>query len=421
MKKFQLNKQKLNLKNLTTPLLALSLMAGCAGLFGGSASAASVTVSESVNSSWPAYYTNSPECDSLFPGAAICDETAVYFPSISSAWPLNHDSLSSGGNFWHFGPEDSKYLNNQNLLNSEIPGGRRFEHLRFSSSLECKNSKSITSATYKVKIRINSNGTGSYDNNGVIYIALWNLKDGNDPIVINSRELSASNISSDFMEYTFQAPAGSLPISLGELNKRYELAVMYESAGAVSGKTLSIDLDEASRELVYDDTSANCLPTISPSSTTIPSSTASGSTVVAGSILKATDPDGDKLSYSITLGNDSNYFAIDPITGDITTTKTNIPAGTYTITVQVDDGKGGTATAIATIAVKAENSAVPVVNNTTNRPAPVEPAKPSRPSNPTLANTGQSLKAITIVATIALGLAGYVRLKNKNSNSYVRR
>ena len=166
----------------------------------------------------------------------------------------------------------------------------------------------------------------------------------------------------------------------------------------------------------------NSAPTItSPAPVTIPSTTTSGSTVVPGSSLVATDADGDTLTYSITAGNGGGYFAIDPTTGNITTTQTNIPAGTYTITVQVDDGKGGTATAIATIAVKAENSAVPVVNNTTNRPAPVEPAKPSRPSNPTLANTGQSLKAITIVATIALGLAGYVRLKNKNSNSYVRR
>lgn len=39
MKKF-----KLNLKNLTTPLLALSLMVGCAGLFGSNVSAASVTL-----------------------------------------------------------------------------------------------------------------------------------------------------------------------------------------------------------------------------------------------------------------------------------------------------------------------------------------------------------------------------------------
>jgi LPXTG-motif cell wall-anchored protein len=36
-------------------------------------------------------------------------------------------------------------------------------------------------------------------------------------------------------------------------------------------------------------------------------------------------------------------------------------------------------------------------------------------SRPTLANTGQSLKAITIVATMALGLAGYVKVKNKSS------
>lgn len=43
MKKFQLNKQKLNLNKLTTPLIALSLMAGCFGLLGTNVSAASVT------------------------------------------------------------------------------------------------------------------------------------------------------------------------------------------------------------------------------------------------------------------------------------------------------------------------------------------------------------------------------------------
>ena len=41
MKKLQLN--KLSLKNLTTPLLALSLIAGCVGIFGGSAFAASTS------------------------------------------------------------------------------------------------------------------------------------------------------------------------------------------------------------------------------------------------------------------------------------------------------------------------------------------------------------------------------------------
>jgi hypothetical protein len=53
MKKFKLNKQRLNLRNLTTPLLALSLMAGCAGLFGGSVSAASVTNTVSLDAAHP--------------------------------------------------------------------------------------------------------------------------------------------------------------------------------------------------------------------------------------------------------------------------------------------------------------------------------------------------------------------------------
>ena len=405
MKKFQINS-----KNLATPLLALSLMAGCVGLFGGSASAASVTVSESVNSSWPAYYTNSPECDSLFPGAVVCDETAAYFPSISSAWPISYDNLSSGGNSWHFGPEDSKYLNNQSLLISEITGGRRFEHLRFSSTLECKNSRSVTSGTYKIKTRINSNGSGSYDNNGQIYLGLWNLNDGNNPMVVEYVELTATNISNNFTEYSFPVPGTSLPINLGELNKKYEIVVMYDSNGAVSGKTLNVDIDEASRELAYDDTSANCVPTITPpSSTTIPSATASGSTVVLGSSLGTTDLDEDKLTYSITAGNTGNYFAIDSSTGNITTTSSNIPAGTYKLSVQVDDGKGGKTTAEVVIVVAASESGKGSGSDSTGTPS-------STSSLVKAPKTGAVLMSLMLVPILIGGLAYlYVAQHNKIS------
>lgn len=104
--------------------------------------------------------------------------------------------------------------------------------------------------------------------------------------------------------------------------------------------------------LTYDDALCTTAPTISNASVTIVSSnTASGAVVVQGSSLNAQDPDGDTLTYSITAGNDAGYFAINSANGNITTTRANVPAGTYTLTVQVSDGKGGTATATVTITV----------------------------------------------------------------------
>ncbi len=104
--------------------------------------------------------------------------------------------------------------------------------------------------------------------------------------------------------------------------------------------------------LAYDDALCTTAPTISNASTTIVSSgTASGAVVVQGSSLNAQDADGDTLTYSITAGNGAGYFAINAANGNITTTRANVPVGTYTLTVLVDDGNGGTTTATVTITV----------------------------------------------------------------------
>ena len=387
-------------------------MAGCVGLFGGSVSGANVTVSETVNSNWQSYYTANPECDQLFPGSVICNEQSNPYSSISEAWPLTYSSLYPGGSFWHFGSEDDKYLNNHGLLVSEIKGLTRAEHLRFSlgSGDECKESRSVASATYKLKMRINSSGSGAYDNNGSIQLSLWDLSDGNLPVIVSSTELTSANISTNFIDYSFEALIGSLPITLGDLNKRYEILITYDSGGASTGKTLSVDIDEASREVVYDDTSANCVPTITPpSSTTIPSATASGSTVLLGSNLTANDADGDKLTYSITAGNTGNYFAIDSSTGNITTTSSNIPAGTYKLSVQVDDGKDGKTTAEVVIVVAASESGKGSGSDSTGTPS-------STSSLVKAPKTGAVLMSLMLVPILIGGLAYlYVAQHNKIS------
>jgi hypothetical protein len=191
-------------------------------------------------------------------------------------------------------------------------------------------------------INSNSGYIGSPPNN------LYVLR-SNNPTLENS---SAGNIDTGTLSlYINSISQNSLNNTSMQIFHHYE-----DNSDTLSGSaTMTTKLPVVT--VTYDDSSCpstNTPPTItSPSAVTIPSTTASGSTVVPGSSLAATDTDGNTLSYSITAGNDEGYFAIDSNTGNITTTQTNIPAGTYTITVQVDDGKGGTATADVTITVTA--------------------------------------------------------------------
>ena len=87
---------------------------------------------------------------------------------------------------------------------------------------------------------------------------------------------------------------------------------------------------------------------------------ASGAAV--GSV-SATDADSDGLTYSIEAGNGDGKFAIDGSTGAITTAGELDHATTpsYALTVQADDGEGGTATATVNVTVTdvAESTAGP--------------------------------------------------------------
>ena len=78
----------------------------------------------------------------------------------------------------------------------------------------------------------------------------------------------------------------------------------------------------------------------------------------AGSV-SATDADGHGLTYSIETGNGEVKFAIDGSSGAVTTTGAldHETTASYTLTVQADDGNGGTATATVNIAVTDVNDA----------------------------------------------------------------
>lgn len=93
--------------------------------------------------------------------------------------------------------------------------------------------------------------------------------------------------------------------------------------------------------------SANTAPVFDPKSGNVDRKTAAiGDTVIAD--LGAADVDGDEIAYSITAGNDAEYFEIAGASLKLAA----VPAeGTYNLTVQASDGYQGTATATVSVAV----------------------------------------------------------------------
>jgi hypothetical protein len=325
MKKFQPNKLRLNLKNLTTPLIALSLIAGCVGLFGGSVSAASVTMTIPLipSSDFFDYYGPGPT------GELTSTKTTV--------------SSSGGGNYVEGGSYriDPNYTPNlcQGAVITRIDLAVEVTNAAYDSEQHLEvimagaDSNGIINPGYDVDIDGSSGQYASFYN--TVY-AFRGADDGNPDIgTLRFHTITPNPITPYLLQNTY--------LSI----QHYYL----QSAPQYSTMTTKFPMVTAT----YDDSACNSAPTIaSPAPAIItPTTTTSGSTVVPGSSLSATDTDGDTLTYSITAGNANSYFAIDSTTGDITTTSTNIPAGTYTITVQVDDGNGGTATADITITVTA--------------------------------------------------------------------
>ena len=80
-----------------------------------------------------------------------------------------------------------------------------------------------------------------------------------------------------------------------------------------------------------------------------------GAVAVSSFTAKATDPDGDDLTYSL-HGADADAFNIDPSDGEVTT-KSGVTydyeeQSVYSVTRQVSDGKGGTDTQSVTISLR---------------------------------------------------------------------
>ena len=311
-------KNLLNLSSKLVPVLALSLTILTSA--GGGVSAATQTVNvprasaDNINDSEIGVTFGHIDSVGVIDKDDYLDEGDAYgFPG--RQWTFNFSGVCSGASL---GSLTIKYtLNHSGVTSAPVyPGGSSINGnvLPLESSSVDRPELSIIEGAEEGVIYVGDSGSGTYP------------FDSNLTLVYDVSTMSLNDLTS-FVAWIIIYPAGSGHVG-------------------TSPPTATLTFDDSSCA------PTNTTPTItSPSAVTIPSTTASGSTVVPGSSLAATDTDGDTLSYSITAGNANSYFAIDSNTGNITTTQTNIPAGTYTLTVQVDDGNGGTATAEVTITI----------------------------------------------------------------------
>ena len=139
-----------------------------------------------------------------------------------------------------------------------------------------------------------------------------------------------------------------------------------DNATVDGGRTIEVvgsldgtEFDRASIA-VADDERANTAPAFVDGASTdreVAENTAAGTDI--GAPVRATDPENDTLEYSLESGPDAASFDIDPDTGRLQT-KTGVDydheaKSSYSVTVAVNDGYGGTDTIAVTVAVTDED------------------------------------------------------------------
>ncbi len=179
--------------------------------------------------------------------------------------------------------------------------------------------------------------------------------------------VSATDADDDTLEYTLSGTdAGSFSIGStnGQLRTKdpldYENKTSYSVTITVSDGTLT---DTIAVTITIIDVDENRAPTFASESTTRPIAENTGSGVNIGNAVSATDADNDTLEYSLG-GTDNASFSIDSTTGQLRTSAAlNYESKTsYSVTVSVFDGNGGSDRITVRINVTNVNEA-PVFSN----------------------------------------------------------
>ena len=153
------------------------------------------------------------------------------------------------------------------------------------------------------------------------------------------------------------------PVGGASCEATYEFRVLSHGDGATyvaewssPSSVVSVTTDACNREPEF---------AVSTHRLVVADDAAIGDSVVS---VSASDPDDDTLTYSITGGNGDGAFTIGSGTGEVTVAGVLKAASVlpYTLTVEADDGRGGTATVTVTVYVTLCANGVVVPNADSN-------------------------------------------------------
>ena len=184
----------------------------------------------------------------------------------------------------------------------------------------------------------------------------WSAPSNTGPVITDYDVQYRRTADSSWLDHAFTATTTSTQVTGLERAAEYEVqvrAINDEGTGYWSTSTTAT-------------TSDNRLPSFTDGATTtrsVAENTPSGQNI--GGAVGATDADGDPLTYTLS-GTDAASFAIDSTSGQLKTSASldYESDDSYSVTVGVSDGHGGTDSIAVTVSVTAVNDAPTAVDDT---------------------------------------------------------
>ncbi|MCU7935407.1 MAG: tandem-95 repeat protein [Candidatus Thiodiazotropha sp. (ex Dulcina madagascariensis)] len=171
-------------------------------------------------------------------------------------------------------------------------------------------------------------------------------------------DVDASDADGDTLSYSLvTAPAGMT------IDGASGLIAWTPTTAQIGSHPVSVQADDGNGGTATQSYTVmvDAAPNTAPSITSTPLTTATEG-VAYGYDVDASDADGDTLSYSLTTAPAG--MTIDSASGLIGWSPTTAQVGSHPVTVQVDDGKGGTASQDYTLVVNAAVNSGPVISST---------------------------------------------------------
>ncbi|MCU7919309.1 MAG: putative Ig domain-containing protein [Candidatus Thiodiazotropha sp. (ex Epidulcina cf. delphinae)] len=223
---------------------------------------------------------------------------------------------------------------------------------------------SNAAATYPVEISVTDSAGASVNQSYTLTVTNRDPQITSTPVahVVEGGnyqyQIVASDADGDTLSYTVTtAPAGMT------INTAAGLIAWTPTDTQLGSHTVSVQVDDGRGGTA----SQNFTLTVDPAPNTAPTITSTPVTTATEGVaysydVNATDADGDTLSYSLTTAPAG--VTIDGTSGLIAWTPSNAQLGSQAVSVQVDDGNGGSATQSFTVTVSTTPNTAPTITST---------------------------------------------------------